>query len=84
MSTTSGWPLVRRVGYLLVALPYGGGVAFVFSQGVLLKICTVFFREVVCVGCVFVVFCVTFNQIYYYYNVKVSRRAACMQHDVTS
>ena len=52
------------MNYLLVALPYGDGVAFVFSQGVLPQLCTVFFREVVCVGYVFVVFCVTCNQIY--------------------
>ena len=55
------------MGYLLAALPYGGGVAFVFSRGVLPKYMHSVFREVVCVGCVFVVFCVTCNQIYYYY-----------------
>ena len=55
------------MGYLLAALPYGGGVAFVFSRGGVTKIYAQCFREVVCAGCVFVVFCVTCNQIYYYY-----------------
>ena len=53
--------------YLLAALPYGGGVAFVFSRGVLPKYMHIVLGRQFVLSVFFVVFCVTCNQIYYYY-----------------
>ena len=54
---TSGWRLVRFVGFLLADTPYGNIVAFMYSQG-MLPMSTVYWEVVRIVGCVF---CVLFS-----------------------
>jgi hypothetical protein len=68
---TSGWPLVRSVGFLLAALPYGCGFAFVYSRGMLPNLCTVFLGGSLCWVSFCFIICVTHNQIYYYYYFPV-------------